>query len=96
MCGSVLTGLLARCMSERRVMIERYAAPGNWVFEPTAAQIRRTKKKNPNFLNLVEYVDATGRKTFLIVERAGSCHNAEIGEGKNPKSKKRSGMTPGG
>ncbi len=67
-------------------MRELYATAGNWVFEPTAAQIRRTKKKNP--AALLEDVDATGRKIFLIIERSVTCPSPEMGGDRYPESEK--------
>ena len=58
--------------------------PGNWVFEPTEAQIKRTTARNPRLP--LEQEDATGRKMYLIHQRGVRCSNPAVGENKYPSS----------
>ena len=53
-------------------------SPGNWVFDPTPAQLARS-----NYVH--ESEDATGRKMYCINQRGAWCQNPEVGDG-FPKS----------
>jgi hypothetical protein len=61
------------------------STPGNWVFEPTQAQIERTKARNQYMLH--ESVDADGKPIYLIKQRGVHCTRAELCNGKYPKAK---------
>ena len=53
-----------------------FTRPGNWVFNPTKAQIKRTVAKNPHAF--MEGTDANGRKMFLIKQRSIICLNPDV------------------
>ena len=52
-------------------MKEIMTRPGNWVFYPTAKQIKNTLNKPPHRLHSDK--DARGREMFLIQERGVLC-----------------------
>jgi len=80
----ILDQILRNAIERRNGRI--WTLPGNWVFEPTQAQLDRTTARNPCLPMKRE--DATGRTMYLIHQRGVQCPNPAIGRGKYPLSEK--------